>query len=832
MGEVYRAHDERLQRSVALKILVPGGGDAAPVSTGGPPSQPASRMLREARAAAALEHPNVVAIYDVGQASEPEALRGTPYIAMELVKGRSLRAYVGDERASQAVKLRWLADVARALGAAHEAGIVHRDVKPENVMIRDDGVVKVLDFGIAKKVGGGSVDPTSSTEAFVVPTTAQGIVRGTPRYMAPEQLRGEELDGRADQFAWGVVAYELLAGRWPWPAGGSAITVVSQILTGRTLPFEEQEGVPSEVASVVMRALAKAPDARFPTMAALLEALEGSRSEPIEGGSSLPPPSRGTREATVTDERTPKPPRMRRRLATRPMWALAASLVVFVASFFLVARRVIERRRAALAGKSAGAGAVAGCTSNAACSAENGGRAYVCRAADHACVAVDSEDCKASYEPRDLERDDTVWLGAMFPLHGPAERFGAMNTGGAEFARSEVARAMGPLQDPSTQARVRPVALVECDDSENGVRAAHHLVDDVGVPAIVGFRSGDELMALATSLLIGRGVVSVAPLSHNPLITRLPQPANTPRLVWRTTYSYEALAEATAAIVGEVLAPRRHDAGGTHVVLVRDAALSAGPFAEAFYRKLSFNGKPAVANEAAYQEIFLPAHWDDALDAAADRIVAASPSIVVYLLTLPPLALTSRVEARATRHPIYVLPNDGTTPLAAFVGASAERRHRVFSIQSVSSSMPNARFVIRYNQERGANVTRVSNPSVTYDAFYALAYASFAVPPGAPVDGVTLADRFARLVGPGKAIEVGPSGVFDALTILSSGGAIDLEGAAGGLDFDLKTGETSEDFALYCPEVDARGRDDGDDVESGVFYRAKAHRAEGTITCR
>jgi serine/threonine protein kinase len=136
MGCVYRAHDSRLDRRVALKVISEGAaarGDAD------------ARLLREARAAAALDHPNAVSIFDVGE------LDGSPYIVMELVSGRTLREAVGDASTPVATRAAWLGDVARALAAAHRRGLVHRDVKPENVMVRDDGVVKVLDFGIARR---------------------------------------------------------------------------------------------------------------------------------------------------------------------------------------------------------------------------------------------------------------------------------------------------------------------------------------------------------------------------------------------------------------------------------------------------------------------------------------------------------------------------------------------------------------------------------------------------------------------------------------------------------------------------------------------------------
>src|SRR5207245_1395973 len=157
------ARDTRLQRHVALKIMQPetAGADSASGSKSGG----AARLLREAQSAAALEHPNVVTIFEVGEIQGPGEEAGRPFIAMELVKGRTLRTLVGDARVPIAERLRWLTDIARALAAAHRAGLVHRDIKPENVMVRDDGVVKVLDFGLAKRSAGPSTSLSSSTEA-------------------------------------------------------------------------------------------------------------------------------------------------------------------------------------------------------------------------------------------------------------------------------------------------------------------------------------------------------------------------------------------------------------------------------------------------------------------------------------------------------------------------------------------------------------------------------------------------------------------------------------------------------------------------------------------
>src|SRR6185437_240582 len=190
-----------------------------------------ARLVREARAAAALDHPNAVSIFDVGEHD------GAPYIVMELVEGQTLRSGVGDASTPIATRVTRLADVARALAAAHRRGLVHRDVKPENVMVRTDGVVKVLDFGIARRAGNGGADPHADTQTPALPTlTVDGVKLGTPVYMSPEQIKGDVLDGRTDQFAWGVVAYELLAGRLPWRGSSDAMAVMASVLTDRPDP--------------------------------------------------------------------------------------------------------------------------------------------------------------------------------------------------------------------------------------------------------------------------------------------------------------------------------------------------------------------------------------------------------------------------------------------------------------------------------------------------------------------------------------------------------------------------------------------------------------------
>ena len=236
MGEVYCALDTRLLRKVALKVIRPDrtvDWDEA-----------IARLVREARAAAALTHPNAVAIFDLGEVD------GTFFLVMELVRGTPLRAFVGDPQVPIEVKLGWLASIARALSAAHDAGIIHRDVKPGNIMITSEGPAKVLDFGLAKAVD----DP----EDF---KTKVGDLIGTPRYMSPEQRAGKETDARADQYAFGVTAAELLTGVHPERAGRK----------GRLSPLQD---LPEEVTELLEKMLAEEPSKRLSSMLSAAVALE------------------------------------------------------------------------------------------------------------------------------------------------------------------------------------------------------------------------------------------------------------------------------------------------------------------------------------------------------------------------------------------------------------------------------------------------------------------------------------------------------------------------------------------------------------------------------
>src|SRR5262245_42616580 len=264
MGEVYLAEDTRLGRKVALKLL--------PAKF----TQDEDRVRRfeqEARAASALNHPNIITIYEIGEE------RGTHYIAMEFIDGQTLRQRMASDQLKLPVALDVVIQVAAALAAAHEAGIVHRDLKPENVMLRRDGIVKVLDFGLAKltEQQGTEVDTDAPTIAKL--PTVPGTVMGTPSYMSPEQARAQKVDARTDIFSLGAVLYEMIAGTSPF-AGTTIAVVHAAILEREPAPLTHYvPEVPRELKHLVSKALRKDRDERYQTVKDFLIDLKALKRE-------------------------------------------------------------------------------------------------------------------------------------------------------------------------------------------------------------------------------------------------------------------------------------------------------------------------------------------------------------------------------------------------------------------------------------------------------------------------------------------------------------------------------------------------------------------------
>lgn len=245
MGEVYLANDTQLDRRVALKLLSEKyTGNALWLR----------RFVHEAKAASALNHPNIITIHEVGQAC------GIHFIATEYIEGKTLRWHLAEGRLKVTTAINVAAQVASALASAHSAGIIHRDIKPENIMLRPDGYVKVLDFGLAKQVEPESQEGRANLSQL---NTDPGIVMGTVNYMSPEQARGISVDTRSDVFSLGVALYEMLAGRAPFSGPTSGDVIVS-ILDREPAPLSQiLDDIPAELERIVGRALRKDREERY-----------------------------------------------------------------------------------------------------------------------------------------------------------------------------------------------------------------------------------------------------------------------------------------------------------------------------------------------------------------------------------------------------------------------------------------------------------------------------------------------------------------------------------------------------------------------------------------
>ncbi len=264
MGEVFLARDSKLERQVAIKLL----GDEF--------NQHADRLQRfiqEARAASALNHPNIITIHEIGE------IEGAHYIATEYIEGETLRHHIQHSRMKLREVLDILVQVASALSTAHQAGIIHRDLKPENLMLRPDGLVKVLDFGLAKLNEKAAPVADSAAPTISRKATDPGTVMGTVQYMSPEQARGKTVDARSDIFSLGIVLYELIAGRPPF-TGETSTDVLAAILDKEPLPLLRfVDGVPPELQRMISKMLRKERDERYQTMKDVLLDLKELRDE-------------------------------------------------------------------------------------------------------------------------------------------------------------------------------------------------------------------------------------------------------------------------------------------------------------------------------------------------------------------------------------------------------------------------------------------------------------------------------------------------------------------------------------------------------------------------
>jgi tetratricopeptide (TPR) repeat protein/predicted Ser/Thr protein kinase len=311
MGVVYRAHDTRLDRDVAIKVL----------PTDRPLTQTArARFQREAMAASALNHPNIITIYEVSSEDNID------FIVMEYVRGATLSSVLKKRKLELSEAIRYCIQIADALTKAHAAGVIHRDLKPGNIMVTEDGLVKVLDFGLAKfnpSVATADSEITNTEMQNQFTLTQPGAVTGTVAYMSPEQARGERVDARSDIFSFGIVMFEVLSGHLPF-TGPNSIAMLHNLHFSPPRDLTQMRpDVPKPLVSLVSRMLEKKTENRIQTMAEVASELRRGATGLVDGPLTWHPS-----EATMEMGRPPRS--LSKRFSTRRIWMAAGLLVLLV----------------------------------------------------------------------------------------------------------------------------------------------------------------------------------------------------------------------------------------------------------------------------------------------------------------------------------------------------------------------------------------------------------------------------------------------------------------------------------------------------------------------
>jgi branched-chain amino acid transport system substrate-binding protein len=451
------------------------------------------------------------------------------------------------------------------------------------------------------------------------------------------------------------------------------------------------------------------------------------------------------------------------------------------------------------------------CSTNVECTQKLGAPA-ICRARDRRCAALLSPECPSVHG--DITSDDTLVFGTMFTLTGTNGPAGLARQHSAELALDEIKQSVGGIRS-GVDGRPRPLAIVECDDNLDSVRPANHLVDDVGVQAILGVASSSRVIEVATKVTIPKGVLLISPTATTPALTSLPD-AN---LVWRTSPSdalqsialLDQLPALEARFRTDNVVPAGTKLGVTFVYI--NEAYGLGLY-EAVTRNGQLNGKPIgdPANAGLSEGRTYPPNPTD-LEPQIAATLAESPRPAILVLFGSTEVVTKFIGPLESRwgtsapRPLYLLADGGQkTELLALAAADDALRKRVRGTVPAASRATNNfdTFVFKYEGQFGGPAPSVFGMAGTYDAMFLLGYSVAAAGPR-PVTGDELQKGFGRLVS-GAKISVGGTGMNAGFQALASPGTFDFDGASGPLDFDLATGEARSNIDVWCIAKDATGR--------------------------
>ncbi len=806
MATVYQATHRNGHR-VALKIL------RAELSVH---QEHRRRFIREAYVANSIDHPGALRVLDDDVAED-----GCPFLVMELLRGETLEARYRRLRKLPPGEVLTIAHaLCDLLVRAHAAGVVHRDIKPDNIFLTERGEVRLLDFGIARARQEGAS------------ATRTGHLLGTPAYMPPEQAIGRrhEIDGRSDLWALGATMFALLAGR----AVHQADAPEEMIVRSATLPApalaDIEPSVPAPIAALVDRALAFAPQGRFPDAAAMQAAIVeahlaafGTPLQPLQPPGPAPadaPPLSGGLATFAAETLASDPNRALTRADGPAPLASSASLDLDDPSPILgpaasasppalppppplSSPPSVRRRRLLGAGLSllglGGLGAwifaapSGACARNADCQREGAPRS-ICRKDQGRCVALETDRCRVLARDHELADDDTLWVGAMYPISDATTDYGLEASRCVELARDDFADVSGGLPPTRPGGRPRPIGVVLCDDTADHERIAAHLVDEVGVPAIMGFRASKEVLDLASAQFVPKGVLALASNTAAMLVD-IPHPPGEPRLVYRVTTSATMSAPASVAFLRGVIGPATAPDEPLRIAIVRNSSATGASHTDAIFTALADTRPPGGREEVRpFLVADAPDHDPALYRKAAAEVAAFAPHFIVDGGAVVQTPLFIERAWQEGPRPRYIYGGLDDDVRAELVATWPDITARFVTI-GVGLSRARSKFAAHHAEVFGASPSRLS--PTPYDAFYTLAYAALALG-DAPITGRALARAIPRLVPPGEPIEVGPAGIYPAAAALARGSNIDLQGTYTSLDFDPRTGDATAEFTAFC----------------------------------